>query len=85
MARVRDLGLLEKVYILAGIGPMASARSASWIRDNVPGIHIPDAIIERLLGAGKKQKVEGRNICVELIGVILPLSVILDLFVSTHS
>jgi len=67
MARVRDMGLLEKVYILAGIGPMASARSASWIRDNVPGIHIPDAIIDRLLGAGKKQKAEGRKICVELI------------------
>lgn len=67
MARVRDLGLLEKVYILAGVGPMASARSASWIRDNVPGIHIPDAIIERLLGAGKKQKTEGRKICTELM------------------
>jgi methylenetetrahydrofolate reductase (NADPH) len=67
MARVSDMGLLEKVYILAGVGPMASARSASWIRDNVPGIHIPDAIIDRLLGAGKKQKAEGRKICVELI------------------
>lgn len=67
MARVRDMGLLEKVYILAGVGPMASARSASWIRDNVPGIHIPDAIIDRLLGAGKKQKAEGRKICVEMM------------------
>lgn len=46
---------------------MASARSAAWIRDNVPGIHIPDAIIDRLLGAGKKQKAEGRKICVELM------------------
>ncbi len=67
MARVRDMGLLEKVFIIAGVGPMASARSASWIRDNVPGIHIPDAIIDRLLAAGKKQKAEGRKICVELI------------------
>ena len=67
MARVRDLGLLDKVYILAGIGPMVSARSASWIRDNVPGIHIPDEIISRLLGAGKRQKAEGRKICIELI------------------
>ena len=67
MARAGDLGLLDKVYILAGVGPMASARSASWIRDNVPGIHIPDEIIGRLLGAGKRQKAEGRKICIELI------------------
>ena len=67
MAQLGELGLLDKVYVLAGVGPMASARSACWIRDNVPGIHIPDAIIDRLLAAGKKQKVEGRKICVELM------------------
>ena len=67
MKRAGDLGLLDKAYVLAGVGPMASARSASWIRDNVPGIHIPDSVISRLLGAGKKQKSEGRKICVEMI------------------
>jgi len=67
MQRAGDMGLLDKAYVLAGVGPMASARSASWIRDNVPGIHIPDAIIDRLLGAGKKQKAEGRKICVEMM------------------
>lgn len=67
MKRAGDLGLLDKAYVLAGVGPMASARSASWIRDNVPGIHIPDSVISRLLGAGKKQKTEGRKICVEMI------------------
>lgn len=67
MKHAGDLGLLDKVYVLAGVGPMASARSASWIRDNVPGIHIPDSIIDRLLAAGKKQKSEGRKICVEMM------------------
>jgi len=66
MAKSRDLGLLEKCFILPGVGPMASARTATWIRENVPGIHIPDEIISRLAGA-KDQKLEGQNICVELI------------------
>ncbi len=66
MARVRDLGLLEQCFILPGVGPLASARTATWIRKNVPGIHIPDAIIERLEGA-KEPKQEGRRICIELI------------------
>lgn len=67
MQRAGDSGLLDKVFVLAGVGPMASASSAAWIRDNVPGIHIPDSIIDRLLAAGRKQKAEGRKICVELI------------------
>lgn len=69
MARVRDLGLDQKAFILPGVGPLASARSAEWIRTNVPGIHIPDAIIERLRGA-KDQAQEGVNICIDMINQI---------------
>lgn len=66
MDRVRDLGLHEKCFILVGVGPLASARAAGWIRDNVPGVHIPDDIIRRLRGA-EKQKLEGMKICIEII------------------
>ena len=66
MARVRDLGLHEKCFILVGVGPLASAKAARWIRSNVPGVHIPDAIVARLEGA-QKQKEEGKRLCVDLI------------------
>lgn len=66
MARVRDLGLHERCYILVGVGPLASARTARWMRANVAGVHIPDAIVERLEKA-KDQKAEGKRICVEII------------------
>jgi methylenetetrahydrofolate reductase (NADPH) len=66
MQRVRDAGTHEKVFILAGVGPLASARSAEWIRSNVPGVHIPDAVIKRLQGA-EDQKKEGVKICVDMI------------------
>lgn len=66
MQRVCDKGLHQRVFILAGVGPLASARAATWIRDNVPGVHIPDAIITRLSGA-EKQKQEGIKICIELM------------------
>ena len=58
--------MLDQCFILPGVGPIASARTANWIRTNVPGIHIPDAIINRLAGA-EDQKKEGQKICVELI------------------
>lgn len=69
MLKVNDLGLLEgpdRVFILPGIGPLASARSARWIRENVPGVHIPDAVIARLEGA-KNQKEEGKRLCMDLL------------------
>ena len=66
MARSRDLGLLEKVFILPGVGPLASARTAIWMRNNVPGVYIPDALIKRMEGASEP-KAEGRRICIELI------------------
>ena len=66
MARVRELGLHERCFILVGVGPLASARAASWIRSNVPGVHIPDDIIKRLEGA-EKQKEEGKRLCIDLI------------------
>ena len=66
MSQCRDLGLLEKVFILIGVGPPSSAKAARWIRTHVPGVHIPDSVITRLDGA-QNQKKEGKNICIELI------------------
>ncbi len=66
MARARDLGLAEKCFILVGVGPLASAKGARWMRGNVPGIHIPDDIIHRLEGA-ENQKREGKQLCIDLI------------------
>lgn len=66
MAKVREAGLHEKAFILVGVGPLASARAARWMREHVPGIHIPDAVIQRLEGA-KNQKLEGKQLCIDLI------------------
>ncbi|MHC8509930.1 MAG: methylenetetrahydrofolate reductase [Rhodospirillales bacterium] len=66
MTKVRELGLHKKCFILAGVGPLASARTARWMRANVPGVHIPDDIISRLEGA-QDQKKEGRSICIEIM------------------
>ncbi|MFI4868293.1 MAG: methylenetetrahydrofolate reductase [Steroidobacterales bacterium] len=66
MRGVEDLGLLDQVFLLIGVGPIKSAKAAEWMRTHVPGVHIPDAIVKRLAGA-QDQAREGRNLCVELI------------------
>jgi methylenetetrahydrofolate reductase (NADPH) len=61
-----DGGFTEQAHFLIGIGPLASARSARWMNDNLFGVHVPDEIIRRLEGA-EDQKAEGRAICAELL------------------
>jgi methylenetetrahydrofolate reductase (NADPH) len=69
MDQVEALGLTGKVFILVGVGPLRSAKTAEWMRRNVPGMHVPDAIIARLAGAQDPAR-EGREICIELIQAI---------------
>ena len=69
MKKVRDMGLHEQCYILIGVGPLASARTAKWMRSNVPGVHIPDSIIARLEGA-QDQKAEGKRLCIDIINEV---------------
>jgi methylenetetrahydrofolate reductase (NADPH) len=68
MARVRDLGLHERVFILVGVGPIRSERAAEFLRTRVPGVYVPDAVVDRLRATPKsKQREEGKRICIEII------------------
>lgn len=68
MKGVTDRGLDEKVHILAGITPMKSVGMARYMKNKVPGMDIPDAVIKRLEGVSKeKQPEEGIKMAVEFI------------------
>jgi len=63
-----DRGLLDKVYILAGLTPMKTAGMAKYMKNRVPGMDVPDDVIKRMSGVPKeKQAEEGIKICVESI------------------
>jgi methylenetetrahydrofolate reductase (NADPH) len=66
MARLDEMGITNKIFVVVGVGPLASAKAADWMRTHVPGVHVPDAMIDRLKGAAN-QKAEGRRICIDLI------------------
>ncbi|NIM93193.1 MAG: methylenetetrahydrofolate reductase [Anaerolineales bacterium] len=79
MEKVRNLELHEKVYILAGIGPLKSPGMARYMRDQVPGLDVPDQYVDRMTtaasGIDKDDKKarrdawrnEGIQIAIELI------------------
>jgi methylenetetrahydrofolate reductase (NADPH) len=68
IAMANDMGLTEKVYILAGVTPMKSVGMANYMKNKVPGMDVPDEIIKRLKGAEKgKVADEGIKIACEQI------------------
>ena len=83
MTRVRDMGLDEKCFILAGVGPLASARTARWMMANVPGVHIPEEVVKRLEGA-KNQKAEGKRICIEMIQALRAMKGVAGIHVMAY-
>ncbi|HEX2965576.1 MAG TPA: methylenetetrahydrofolate reductase [Syntrophorhabdaceae bacterium] len=68
MEMVRDLGVHEKMYIMAGITPYKSIGMANYMKKSVPGMDVPDEHIARLRGVAKEKVAEeGVNICLEII------------------
>ena len=63
-----EMGLTEKIYILAGVTPLKSLGMARYMKSSVPGMDVPDELIKRLQGAGKgKYAEEGIKIACEQI------------------
>jgi methylenetetrahydrofolate reductase (NADPH) len=68
MEGIRERGLHEKVFILAGLTPFKSAGMARYMKNRVPGMDVPDEMVKRMADTPKeKQAEEGINICVESI------------------
>jgi len=66
--QANEMGLTEKVYILAGVTPMKSLGMARYMKNNVPGMDVPDELIKRLQGVEKgKVAEEGIKIACEQI------------------
>ncbi len=66
MDKVREQGLHEKAHILASVLPIKSVEMARRMRSGVPGMRLPDELVERIERAADA-KAEGIRICVETI------------------
>jgi methylenetetrahydrofolate reductase (NADPH) len=64
-ARLAEAGLSD-VFLLVGVNPLRSAKSAAWMRRHLFGTIIPETMVARLEQA-KDAAAEGRKICVETI------------------
>jgi methylenetetrahydrofolate reductase (NADPH) len=66
MDEVRSRGLDRKVHIMAGVIPVKTVGGARYMKNKVPGMIVPDSIIDRMKNASNPAE-EGIKICVEQI------------------
>jgi methylenetetrahydrofolate reductase (NADPH) len=67
--RYLEMAKLGDVALLAGIIPLKSAKMAAWLNANVPGIRVPDELLEEMRAAadaGREEQV-GLDIAVRLV------------------
>jgi len=68
MKKVRDLGIDKECYILAGVTPLKSGGMTRYMKNNVSGVIIPEAVEKRMDAAPKgKAADEGIKLCCEHI------------------
>ena len=62
-----------RIPILAGIWPLASYRNAEFMNNEVPGVHVPKPILERMRRADTKEAArrEGIAIAQEMLTALL--------------
>lgn len=71
MAQVEDLGLLEKVFVIASVCVPRSARAARYMREQVPGMDVPEEVLGRLEAVPRdRQADEGIRIALEVFGAL---------------
>jgi methylenetetrahydrofolate reductase (NADPH) len=62
--------ILDKVYILIGITPLKNFKVAQYMNNEVPGVTIPEKLMNRMEAAGAGASEEGVQIALELIEAI---------------
>jgi len=71
MEAIRERGLHEKVKILAGVAPLKSVGAARYMQTKVPGMDVPDAVVDQLRSVPKEEvSKEGIKVCVEIINQV---------------
>jgi methylenetetrahydrofolate reductase (NADPH) len=69
MEEVRAMGLHQEIKIMAGITPIKSAGMAKYMKKFVPGIDVPQELVDRIAAQGQvaEQQAEGKKLAVEMI------------------
>jgi methylenetetrahydrofolate reductase (NADPH) len=68
MGRLEEIGVLDRVFIIPSIGIPRSAKGMRFMKEKVPGVHVPDELVRRMEQAQVARQAEtGIEIGVEIV------------------
>lgn len=65
--RLRPRGIFERAFVLVGVAPPRSLGSVRFMQEHLPGVVVPDAVVDRLEEAGEDATAEGVKLTVEIV------------------
>jgi 5,10-methylenetetrahydrofolate reductase len=63
----RARGILERMFVLAGVAVLRGPQSARYMQDHLPGVLVTDRIMQLLVDAGPDAEAEGVRLSVEVV------------------
>ena len=65
--RAHTRGIFERMFVLAGVAVPRGPKTARYINEHLPGVVVPDRVIELLEEAGPEAEAEGIRLTVEVV------------------
>jgi methylenetetrahydrofolate reductase (NADPH) len=65
--QARARGIFDRMFVLVGVAAPRSAATARYLREHLPGVVVPDAVVARLEQAGEAAEDEGVRLTVEIV------------------
>ncbi len=80
---VRERGLHKRCALIVGVGTLGSAKALHWMAEHVPGVHVPQSVIERVARAAD-QRAEGKRILVETMQTLAGMEGVAGVHLMGH-
>jgi methylenetetrahydrofolate reductase (NADPH) len=63
----KERGLLDRLFVIAGVAPPRGPKSARFMREHLPGVIVPDRVIEQLEQAGPEAADAGVRLTIDVV------------------
>lgn len=64
---IRPRGIFERAAVIVGVAPLRSVQQARYMNEHIPGVTVPEALIDALEEAGPDAEAIGTARCVETV------------------
>lgn len=80
--KARARGIFERMFVLAGVAVARTAKTARYINEHLPGVTVPERILQLMEEAGPDAEAEGVRLTVEVVAKLKSIQGIAGIHVT---